>query len=206
MFAARNVALCTKDCVCLYVCPTGATDTENGSIDADKCIDGCRLCVDSCPSGAIYLVYERIPKQEQPKEELTGLLSEILVGNAALSIQAETASETEAGPDAAFFKALAASTRVLAEDCVREAGHLVPDQDEMEKLICSETLKKLYERNHKDAGAVEQLLSEITAALREHRDVKITDAYVCGNCGYIGIGEKPDKCGSCGNLQWKTLP
>ena len=26
--AVRNLRLCTKDCICLYVCPTGATDTE----------------------------------------------------------------------------------------------------------------------------------------------------------------------------------
>ena len=34
MKAVRNIRLCTKDCMCLYVCPTGATDTENGQIDA----------------------------------------------------------------------------------------------------------------------------------------------------------------------------
>ena len=36
MFAVRNLKLCTKDCACLYVCPTGATATEDGSIDASK--------------------------------------------------------------------------------------------------------------------------------------------------------------------------
>lgn len=25
--AVRNLRLCTKDCLCLYVCPTRATDT-----------------------------------------------------------------------------------------------------------------------------------------------------------------------------------
>ena len=24
-YAVRNIRLCTKDCLCLYVCPTGAT-------------------------------------------------------------------------------------------------------------------------------------------------------------------------------------
>ena len=28
-YAVRNLRLCTKDCLCLYVCPTGATDTED---------------------------------------------------------------------------------------------------------------------------------------------------------------------------------
>lgn len=39
-YAVRNLRLCTKDCLCLYVCPTGATDTENSIIDLEKCI-GC---------------------------------------------------------------------------------------------------------------------------------------------------------------------
>lgn len=39
-YAVRNLRLCTKECLCLYVCPTGATDTENSIIDVDKCI-GC---------------------------------------------------------------------------------------------------------------------------------------------------------------------
>ena len=38
-YAVRNIRLCTKDCLCLYVCPTGASDTENSIIDVDKCID-----------------------------------------------------------------------------------------------------------------------------------------------------------------------
>ena len=59
MYAVRNLRLCTKDCLCLYVCPTGATDTENGQVDAKKCI-GCGLCVKACPSHALSLdVYKR---------------------------------------------------------------------------------------------------------------------------------------------------
>ena len=37
--AIRTIRLCTKDCLCLYVCPTGASDTENGQIDASKLSD-----------------------------------------------------------------------------------------------------------------------------------------------------------------------
>jgi len=54
-YAVRNIRLCTKDCLCLYVCSTGATDTENSIIDVDKCI-GCGDCADACPSGAISMV------------------------------------------------------------------------------------------------------------------------------------------------------
>ncbi|MCR5626694.1 MAG: 4Fe-4S binding protein, partial [Lachnospiraceae bacterium] len=49
--AVRNLRLCTKDCLCLYVCPVGATDTENSVIDVDKCI-GCGACAAACPSKA----------------------------------------------------------------------------------------------------------------------------------------------------------
>ena len=44
-YAVRNLRLCTKDCLCLYVCPTGATDTENSIIDPEKCI-GCGACAE----------------------------------------------------------------------------------------------------------------------------------------------------------------
>ena len=47
-YAVRNIRLCTKDCLCLYVCPTGATDTENSIIDKEKCI-GCGDCADVLP-------------------------------------------------------------------------------------------------------------------------------------------------------------
>ena len=33
--AVRNIRLCSKDCLCLYVCPTGASDTENSIIDLE---------------------------------------------------------------------------------------------------------------------------------------------------------------------------
>ena len=35
-YAVRNIRFCEKDCLCLYVCPTGASDTENSVIDVEK--------------------------------------------------------------------------------------------------------------------------------------------------------------------------
>ena len=117
-YAVRNLRLCTKDCLCLYVCPTGATDTENSIIDVEKCI-GCGACADACPSAAISMVPKELPPQ-QPKEEkvveaLRGLLqSKAKAENLAAQL-----------PDA-LSVAVEKSSRLMAEDLCREAGFMLP--------------------------------------------------------------------------------
>ncbi|MDD2297489.1 MAG: 4Fe-4S ferredoxin, partial [Sphaerochaetaceae bacterium] len=116
MHAARNIALCTKDCVCLFVCPTGATDTETGQIDVTKCIDGCRLCVDACPSHAIYLVYDNYAEKKAKNPKIIEALTTLLESK----VHQETiARGLSSGEDAKIAKALALSNRILAEDCAR---------------------------------------------------------------------------------------
>ena len=58
-YAVRNLRLCTKDCLCLYVCPTGATDTENSIIDGTPAPPGpspwCpRNCLLSSPNRRMW--------------------------------------------------------------------------------------------------------------------------------------------------------
>lgn len=135
-YAVRNLRLCTKDCLCLYVCPVGATDTENSVIDVNKCI-GCGLCAKSCPSGAITMVPKKLPPQ-QPKEEST---VDALRG----IIQSKSEFEKLAGGfDSALFAAAEKSARLVAEDLCREAGYMLPQSGNtktfLESLKGDETL------------------------------------------------------------------
>lgn len=76
-FAYRNLRLCTKDCICLYVCPTGASDTENSIIDREKCI-GCGACAKACPSKAISMVPTGYPPQQKKDERVTALANQLI--------------------------------------------------------------------------------------------------------------------------------
>ena len=152
MFASRNIRLCTKDCICLFVCPTGATDTESGQIDASKCLDGCRLCVDACPGGAIHLVPKTYPKPQPKHEDVVRTLF-ALAGSKVKTRQLANAL----GDDHRLArKALDFSLEVLAEDCVREGGYMLP-----QSAAVKEFLNGLKERYREDPAfpieAVERL-------------------------------------------------
>lgn len=127
MHAVRNIRLCTKDCLCLYVCPTGATDTETGQIDASKCISGCRACVDTCPSHAISLVPQLFPPQQEKAESVRGALSILSNSKVQQEQIASAIAETSKNP---FVRQLAktfnTSNRLMAEDLLRESGFMLP--------------------------------------------------------------------------------
>jgi Fe-S-cluster-containing hydrogenase component 2 len=137
MHAVRNISLCTKDCVCLFVCPTGATNTEIGQIDAGKCLDGCRRCVDACPSHAIALVMDNYPVLPPKDHAVSETLLAYLQRRSHQELRAKCLASQAAGTRLA--KALALSIRIVAEDCAREAGYLLPQsaatRDLLRKLL-----------------------------------------------------------------------
>ncbi len=141
MHAARNLRLCTKDCVCLFVCPTKATDTENGQVDFTKCLDGCRLCVDACPSHALYLVNdnysEPATKDKHVAETLLALLEQKAKEEQAIHrALTETSSSDRGSPSHSLvLKALEKSLRIVAEDAAREAAYMLPQSKATLNLI-----------------------------------------------------------------------
>lgn len=136
MHAVRNIRLCTKDCLCLYVCPSGATDTETGQIDFSKCISGCRLCVDACPSHAISLMPDKLPPQKDKEAAVAAILRKLCAGKMQQSQIALSLAEASDDPAARnLAKAIAASNQFMAEDFLREAGFLLPQSQNVIDLL-----------------------------------------------------------------------
>lgn len=126
-YAVRNLNLCTKDCLCLYVCPTGASDTENSIIDVTKCI-GCGACLEACPSKAISLVPHVYPKAQVHEPSLVKKAHN-LTKNKALE-ESLTLKE-----DNVLLKAINISTRLVNEDLFRELGYMLPQSKNSHELL-----------------------------------------------------------------------
>ena len=196
--AVRNIRLCTKDCLCLYVCPTGATDTENSVIDTDKCI-GCGLCAGACPSSAISMVPESYPPQ-QPKTDgvkavLNSLAQNKMDGERAAR---QIAEETELDGLSRLMTAVAKSERLVAEDIMREAGYMLPQSRNVHEL-----LEKLIQDPPgpgfpaETAGKILNAVPDNEKKAEPKGETKMTK-WVCSICGYVHEGEQPpEQCPVC---------
>ena len=124
--AVRNLRLCTKDCLCLYVCPVGAPDTENSIIDVEKCT-GCGVCARACPSGAITMMPAQLPPQQKKDDDVVRLAEDLLREKTRQEkIALQIMEETEDDSLYRLCRALARSNRLVAEDISREAGYMLP--------------------------------------------------------------------------------
>ena len=156
MHAVRNIRLCTKDCLCLYVCPTGATDTETGQVDASKCI-GCGICANACTSGAISMVLEKYPPQQKKEEKTREQLNKLAASKVKQeAMAAAVGRKTTDSVVKQFAAALERSNRLMAEDLYREAGYMLPQSRNTHELLSLMVSGELPADFPKDA--VERLL------------------------------------------------
>ena len=181
-YAVRNLRLCTKDCLCLYVCPTGATDTENSIIDVKKCV-GCGACADACPSGAISMVPKVYPPQQRKSAEVANALRSLVLSKAEAEL---TAAEL----DDVLAVAIEKSSRLMAEDLTREAGYMIP-----ESLNAKRFLEKIKEYPGIPEEAVKYLLENIEFNEKENneneKEKNTMEKWKCTVCGYIHEGPLP---------------
>lgn len=134
MKAVRNVTRCTKDCLCLYVCPTGASDMETGQIDRDRCI-GCGMCYRCCPNHAISFIPDTFPVQQPKTQKVVDPLYVLVRDRAKGELMAKYLQESEDPRDRQFAKALEKSFRRQGEDLIREAGYLLPQSRNVRMML-----------------------------------------------------------------------
>ena len=159
MVAVRNIDLCSKDCLCLYVCPNGATDTENSIIDVDKCT-GCGMCANACPSKAISMVPVEYPAQQKKKKEVVNSLNKLSKSKVEQEkIAKQIANNTDKPGFKKLMTAISKSNRLMAEDIIRESGYMLPQSSNANKIL--NEIKNNAKFENIPSKEIEKLLNKI---------------------------------------------
>ena len=159
MVAVRNIDLCSKDCLCLYVCPNGATDTENSIIDVDKCT-GCGMCANACPSKAISMVPVEYPAQQKKKKEVVNSLNKLSKSKVEQEkIAKQIANNTDKPGFKKLMTAISKSNRLMAEDIIRESGYMLPQSSNTNKIL--NEIKNNDKFENIPSQEIEKLLNKI---------------------------------------------
>ena len=124
-----------KRLLCLYVCPVGATDTENSIIDVEKCL-GCGVLCQSLPQRCHFHGACRIPASAE--EDRSGNRSSFALaeGKARQEKTALQLAET-AETDGLYrlMTAFAKSVRLVNDDLLRESGYMLPQSANARQLL-----------------------------------------------------------------------
>jgi rubrerythrin/NAD-dependent dihydropyrimidine dehydrogenase PreA subunit len=196
--AVRNLRLCTKDCLCLYVCPYGATDTEDSIIDINKCV-GCGMCAQACPSGAISMVPVEFPPQQSKTDEVKATLNELAQNKSDGETMArQIADTTDMEGLSRLMNAVAKSERLIAEDIVREAGFMLPQSNNVHELL--EELIANPPTSDFPMDTAKKLLEIVPNNEKKEKSKgeTIMTTWKCTVCGYVHEGEQPpEQCPIC---------
>jgi rubrerythrin/NAD-dependent dihydropyrimidine dehydrogenase PreA subunit len=175
-YAVRNIRLCSKDCLCLYVCPTGAANTEDSIIDIDKCI-GCGDCADVCPSGAISMVPVKYPEQQPKTQSVVNVMNNLMRSK----VEQESIAS---GLDGRLALAIEKSNRIMAEDILREAGYMLPKSQNAQKI-----LQSLLEQTQPEGFPKEAVEKLLEAYNKNEEDVKMKENTTIDNLMMAFTGE-----------------
>ena len=168
MVAVRNIDLCSKDCLCLYVCPNGATDTENSIIDVDKCT-GCGMCANACPSKAISMVPVEYPAQQKKKKEVVNSLNKLSKSKVEQEkIAKQIANNTDKPGFKKLMTAISKSNRLMAEDIIRESGYMLPQSSNANKIL--NEIKNNAKFENIPSKEIEKLLNKIKVNDKEEKE------------------------------------
>lgn len=192
LYAYRDLSKCTKDCLCLYVCPTGATDTENGQIDFTKCT-GCGICANACPNRAITILPAKYPTEQLHTDKVKAILKRLLDSKSKQELMLEGLSQ-DSKVAKTLAVAFAKSNRIMCEDLIRESGFMIPQGVEAFKFF-EDLLNKNNYGISKDE--IKQLIAWLKKDPTEAETVK-TKKWVCPICGYTHEGDTPpEQCPVC---------